>query len=395
MPNRKRTISIMQRYELAEYEFEGAKDVLTPALVIYPSLVTANIRATIQRLGGDPDRWRPHVKTAKLAFVMKLLMASGIRNFKAATTLELRTLCELGASDVLMAYPATGYCRNRVAQLAMQYPNTKVSFLVDSIEAALGWKDKAAGWFVDINPGMNRTGMPETDVFKAVTILGGHESFRGLHYYDGHIHGDGPREIRDEATKGYAHLAELIHQLHNCDIEVPEVITSGTPTFGAAFDYSPLRAFGSIHRVSPGTVVYCDLNSLTEVPADSVYVPAALVLTTVVSKPSDDIVTCDAGHKSVSADAGVPTCAVLGHPEFEPQTPSEEHLTIKINGGVCPSVGDQLYLIPRHVCPTVNNFDEALLVQGGAIVGIDRVSARGRESPRAGSMGEPVELREQ
>jgi hypothetical protein len=43
----------------------------------------------------------------------------------------------------------------------------------------------------------------------------------------------------------------------------------------------------------------------------------------------------------------------------------------------------------------VNNFDEALLVRNGAIVGIERVSARGRESPRAGSMGEPFEQREQ
>jgi D-serine deaminase-like pyridoxal phosphate-dependent protein len=129
------------------------------------------------------------------------------------------------------------------------------------------------------------------------------------------------------------------------------------------------------------------VNSITEVPAHSGYVPAALVLSTVVSKPGDDIVTCDAGHKSVSADAGVPTCAVLGHPEFEPQTPSEEHLTIKVNGGACPNVGDQLYLVPRHICPTINNFDEALLVQSGVIVGTERVTARGRESPRAGKLG--------
>ena len=385
----------MQSYQLAKYEFKDAKEILTPALVIYPSLVTANINATIRRLGGDPDRWRPHVKTAKLGFVMKQLMDSGIRNFKAATTLELLTLCELGAGDVLMAYPAAGYCRNRVAQLATQYPDTSVSFLVDSIEAALSWKNKAVGWFVDINSGMNRTGIPEKDAVKAVATLGRHESFRGLHYYDGHIHGPDLRANEIAATEGYARLVEIIHQLRQCGIEVPEVITSGTPTFGAAFDYSPLRTCGSAHRTSPGTVVYCDVNSLAELPAESGYVPAALVLSTVVSKPSDDIVTCDAGHKSISADAGMPTCAVLGHPEFEPQAPSEEHLTIRINGGACPNVGDQLYLVPRHVCPTINNFDEALLIRSGAIVGIERVSARGRESPRVGKLGDLVDRGDQ
>lgn len=311
----------MQRYKLEDYEFEGAKEILTPALVIYPDLVNTNIQVTIQRLGGVPDRWRPHVKTAKLAYVMKQFMNSGIRNFKAATTLELRILCEIGASDVLLAYPVTGYSRERVEQLAIQHPNTRVSFLVDSIEAALACKNKAAGWFVDIDTGMNRTGIPLKDALEALKILGKHESFRGLHFYDGHIRGDDLRENVKDATNGYAGLVVLVQQLRDCGIEVPEVVTSGTATFGAAFDFSPLHNCGSIHRVSPGTVVYCDVSTLTELPLDRRYVPAALVLSTVVSKPGHNIVTCDAGHKTVSADAGVPTCAVLGHPEFEPQTP--------------------------------------------------------------------------
>ena len=40
-----------------------------------------------------------------------------------------------------------------------------------------------------------------------------------------------------------------------------------------------------------------------------------------------------------------------------------------------------LYLIPRHVCPTVNNFDTALLVRKGEIQSVEKVSARGREMP--------------
>jgi hypothetical protein len=153
----------MQRYELAEYEFESAKNVLTPALVIYLGFVIANIYATIQRLGGDPDRWRPHVKTAKLAFVMKQLMASGIRNFKSADY--------AGTSNSLRAWSqrcAHGISRHGIlpepgCAISNAVPNTRVSFLVDSIEAALAWKNEAVGWFVDINPGMNRTGMPQKE----------------------------------------------------------------------------------------------------------------------------------------------------------------------------------------------------------------------------------------
>ena len=92
--------------------------------------------------------------------------------------------------------------------------------------------------------------------------------------------------------------------------------------------------------------------------------------------------TCDAGHKAVSADAGVPTCVVVGHPELMPLTPSEEHLplTRRMRSGR-PQVGEALYLLPRHVCPTVNNFDSALLVRDGQITSVEKVSARGREAP--------------
>jgi D-serine deaminase-like pyridoxal phosphate-dependent protein len=49
-----------------------------------------------------------------------------------------------------------------------------------------------------------------------------------------------------------------------------------------------------------------------------------------------------------------------------------------------PAIGDILYLVPRHVCPTVNNFDHALFVRQGRIESVELVSARGREAPFAG-----------
>jgi D-serine deaminase-like pyridoxal phosphate-dependent protein len=46
---------------------------------------------------------------------------------------------------------------------------------------------------------------------------------------------------------------------------------------------------------------------------------------------------------------------------------------------VRPEIGEALYLVPRHVCPTVNNFDDALIVEGNRVVGVERVTARGHE----------------
>ena len=46
-------------------------------------------------------------------------------------------------------------------------------------------------------------------------------------------------------------------------------------------------------------------------------VPAAVVLTRVVSRPVDDVVTCDAGSKAVATDAGDPCAVVLGRADLE------------------------------------------------------------------------------
>jgi len=73
---------------------------------------------------------------------------------------------------------------------------------------------------------------------------------------------------------------------------------------------------------------------------------------------------------------------VVGHPELMPVKPSEEHLPLNLKEEKRrPQVGQALYLLPRHVCPTVNNFDSALVVRNGQIVSVENVSARGHEAP--------------
>ena len=180
------------------------------------------------------------------------------------------------------------------------------------------------------------------------------------------------------AREGYSRLVELIAYLKRGGIEVQEVITSGTPAMPHALNFAPFCGGEFVHRVSPGTIVYNDRNSLKELPGYG-FVPAALVLSTVVSRPRENRVTCDAGHKAVSADAGVPTCDVLGRPGLVGLKPSEEHLPIEVRSGETPSRGELLYLLPAHVCPTVNNFDKAVLVRGGKVEEIVPVSARGHE----------------
>jgi D-serine deaminase-like pyridoxal phosphate-dependent protein len=380
------------------YRMRSFEDVLTPALIVYPKVVASNIGRTIDLLDGDAGRWRAHIKTAKLEHTLRLLIERGVGNFKCATTLELRVACEAGAGDVLVAYPSMGANARRVAEIAIAFPGVRISVLAENEEQIQQWRGSRAGIFIDINPGMDRTGIGQNQSAAVVALVraigaAGLE-FRGLHYYDGHYGALAEGERTATAHRGYDRLMEITDEIERAGMNIPEVVTAGTPTLPSSLAYKGFRERNFAHRVSPGTVVYCDATSAAQLPAAYGYRPAVLVATRVVSRPRAGIVTCDAGHKAVSADAGVPTCVVVGHRELTPLSPSEEHLPMALEeGAAAPQIGEVLYLLPRHVCPTVNNFDDALLVRDGEIESVERVSARGREAPMLQTAQRAVSIR--
>ncbi len=359
----------------------------TPALVIDLDRVEQNITTTLRLLGNDPTRWRPHLKTVKLGLVMRRIRELGVDQAKVATTLELETACQAGFTDVLLAYPLAGPAVGLVRDLAKTFPGTRLSVLVESAEQVALWRGSSVGLFIDLNSGMHRTGMlldaPEAVMALARAIEEGGLRFAGLHFYDGHAH-DFPA---DQATRmvhqGYDRLAGLVRALHAAGLRTPEVITAGTPAFPHAVSYHGFPP-ETVHRVSPGTVVYNDRRSLTQLPGDAGYSTAVFVLSRVISHPRPDRFCADAGHKAISADSGDPVCEVIGHPEYHPLHPSEEHLPVDVPAGTpLPERGTLLSLLPTHVCPTVNNFDHAVIVQAGRVIGVERVTARGRHPPLA------------
>lgn len=379
-----------QRYRMGEIA-----DVLTPALLVYPEIIARNISLVLRLLAGDANRWRVHIKTAKLGYTLRMFVERGVYHFKCATTLELLVACRSGAADVLFAYPAVGANARRVREISDMFPGVRISALAENEEQIGQWKGSRVGIFLDINPGMNRTGIDQTQQGRIVSLVravaGAKLEFRGLHYYDGHYGGTAERERNQAAHAGYDRLLGIVEQLQRSGLSVPEIVTAGSPTLPCSLSYEGFRGQGFVHRVSPGTVVYNDATSLAQLPREYELQAAVLVLSRVVSRPRPGVVTCDAGHKALSADAGVPTCLVLGHPELTPLAPSEEHLPMSVAGnGAGPHVADALYLLPRHVCPTVNNFDRALLVRDGQVASVEQVSARGHEGPLLGTLDRTV-----
>ncbi|MEO2164138.1 MAG: alanine racemase, partial [bacterium] len=282
--------------------------LLSPSLVVFLDQVRANIRRVIECAGGKPDRWRVHLKTTKIPAVWDELLSAGVRHFKCATVREaaelLALLDERGITgDVLLAYPLVGPGLEYLGRLAVAHGSQRVSVLCED-EERIGSIPTELEIFIDLNSGMDRTGVPVAD---RETILAcaraAQGRLAGLHHYDGHLHDADLDLRRQEIFEGYDRLVALVGYLKTQGVEVDEVITAGTPAFLSALEYAPLRELeGARHRVSPGTVVFHDARSQVENPGLGL-APAAFVFSRVVSQPCRGQITLDAGSKALAAAA--------------------------------------------------------------------------------------------
>jgi len=361
---------------------ELVAELQSPALIISLDHVRENVRRVLA-IVGDPGRWRVHLKTTKMPEIWSILIDAGVRTFKCATTREAHVLLELlgtkavRGADLLVAYTHVQPALSQLAEAARRFPQTRVAVLSEDPEHAQSVPD-VLGVFVDVNPGMNRTGIPigEQERIAAVVSAAG-DRLRGIHHYEGHLHTMRAVERTRRAYSCFDRLVHLVTLLRGQQLAIDEIVTSGTPTFQAAMTFPGFRALeGTMHRVSPGTVVLHDYRSEQEIE-DLDLLPAAAVFSRVISFPAPLQCTCDAGSKSIAAEAGDPCAYVFGHPELEALKPSEEHLPLRVHRGALPARGEALLLIPRHICPTVNLADEAVLLERGQAPRVAPISARG------------------
>jgi len=360
------------------YRLTNEAEVASPALLIFEERAEANVRRMIE-IAGDPARLRPHVKTHKLGPLIARQLELGITKFKCATIAEAEMTATAGARDVLLAMPPVGPAVGRLCALAQKFPATRFSALVDDAGAihALGAAAAAAGLtldvFLDIDCGQHRTGVPADEhAIELYRLAATTRGLRvaGLHAYDGHIHEPDLAIRRQQYEAAFGPVLALRQKLEDAGLPVPTLVAGGSPTF-------PFHAQGRDRECGPGTTVLWDAgygDQLAELPFE----PAAVLLTRVVSKPGPRWLCLDLGHKAVAAEMPHPRVRLIELPDATFVSQSEEHLVIETPRAGEFSVGDTLYGIPRHVCPTVALYSEVTVVRGGAAIDRWPVLARAR-----------------
>lgn len=361
------------------YTIDNVDEVPSPALLVYPARVDENIHRMIAMTGGT-QRLRTHVKTHKMAEVIRRELAAGITKFKCATIAEAEMVADCGAPDVMLAYQPVGPNAQRLARLAASFLGTRFSAVADDAGAVrrLSAACVAAGVeievLLDIDVGMHRSGIAPGEaavaLYRLIAELPGLVP-GGLHVYDGHIRAHDPEERTRETAAAFVPADELRTELVAAGLSVPRVVAGGTPTF-------PMHARREDLECSPGTCVFWDHSYQTKFP-DLEFVNAAMVLTRVVSKPTPDRLCLDLGYKAISPDNADPRVFFPELPDAKMVVHSEEHLAIETSRAGEYAVGDVLYGVPNHVCPTVALYEEAVVVENGRAVDRWRVIARDRK----------------
>ena len=344
------------------YTISNINDVPSPHLVIYPDKVKYNIQKAVEMVG-DPARLRPHIKTNKTSEVVRVMLSSGITKFKFATYEEGFLLGEEKVPDALMAYQPVGPRIHQLIKLIRKFPSTTFSCLVDHPEVAKQMNDAFADEgiivpvYLDLNVGMNRTGISE-GAFELYKLCKELKSIVpvGLHAYDGHIRDKSFEDRKQKCDEAFKQVDALRNQIIKSGYPKPIIIIGGSPSFS-------VHASRPDVECSPGTFVFWD-KGYSEICAEQPFVPAALVIARVISVPAKGKACLDMGHKSIAAENDIARRATfLNDTEVALLSQSEEHGIIDVKEDVKP--GDVYYVLPYHICPTVNLYTHSYNVENG------------------------------
>jgi D-serine deaminase-like pyridoxal phosphate-dependent protein len=326
-------------------------------------------------------RLRPHVKTHKSPRIAADQLRLGAVGLTCATLREAEIMSEV-CDDLLLAYPPVGAARlERMARL----PNeVRIGVAADdasalqalALAAKLGRREIDV--YVEADLGMRRVGVasPEKAVALAKQVCDTSSlRFGGLMFYPGHI-----RETVDQQHASLAQLkldiARFVDALE--DAGLPPGVVSGGSTPAAW----RMHEVPGVTEVRPGTYVYND-RTTANIGACDWDDCALTVLATVVSTAVKGQAVIDAGTKALGREPmradGDGYGALLDRPEVVVARMSEEHGILDLSKTDWrPRLGEQVRIVPNHVCIVVHLFDEIVGVRGHAVETVWDVAARGR-----------------
>lgn len=357
-------------YGIKSYKIEKTERIKTPALLVFHESVLKNLqlmKSYLEQIAPDSGYKHlcPHIKTNKSAFITKMMLKSGISFFKC-TPNEVEMLVLAGAKEIFVAYPVLEQDARELAKKIKTYPDINFYIQIGTIDHAkilnqVALQEKVLwNYFIDIDVGMHRTGSQANSVFELIGQIKKSKYFKfiGLHGYDGHNHYKDKKLRIETSQKSMSVLINLYRQLVRQNIYVAKIVVAGSPSFRIDLEilYKKLKNDVELF-VSPGTWIYWDSQYNNILPGEFEF--AALILAQVMDIGKNQIIL-NLGHKRWAADQG--KIQIFSQPDLKVKSFSEEHTVLSPGGISDYHIGDYILIVPRHICPTVNLYENFVLI---------------------------------
>jgi D-serine deaminase-like pyridoxal phosphate-dependent protein len=329
---------------------------------------------------------RPHTKTHKSPRIAAEQIRRGAIGLTCATLLEAEVMVK-ASDDLLLAYPPVG--ASKLQRLVSLPEETRITVALDSAEVAeqlaatARERGRTVGVLVELDLGLHRVGLPAVEDAVALAQRVATLSplvYQGIAFYPGHIR-ERVGHQAEPLERLSAGVQSVIEALDRAGLR-PSVVSGGsTPTVWTSHEI-----YG-VTEIRPGTYVYND--RITAQLGACAWDDCALtVLATVVSTAVPGQAVIDAGSKALgrepSEGEGEGYGALLDRPEVIVRRLSEEHGILDLRDtNWRPAVGDQVRVVPNHVCIAVHLHEVIHGIRGDRVETSWPVSARGRRPLRS------------
>ncbi|MEH6677324.1 DSD1 family PLP-dependent enzyme [Phenylobacterium sp.] len=364
---------------------QGSRRALnTPVLVLDLDVLDRNIATMAELAAKAGIRLRPHAKTHKSVDVARRQVAAGAVGLCCAKLGEAEVLAEGGIEGLHITSPVVS--GPAIARLmALNARTERLSVVADHPDnvaalAAAASPERPLGVFVDIDPGIRRTGVVSDEAAVALARQIAEApglTYEGVQKYCGREqHIEAYDERREAIVAQTEALRVTIEALAAAGLAPPVVTGGGTGTHRIDLE------LGVFTEWQVGSYVFMDDQyAACALTADgpSPYGRSLFVDARVVSANHTALVTVDAGFKAFSTDAAPPQ-VVAGAPEGARFAfmGDEQGAVIAPGIGETLAIADLVTLAVPHCDPTVNLYDSYHVVTGDALADIWPVSARGR-----------------
>ena len=343
----------------------------TPAVTIRLDRLEANIARAQAELDRAGIANRPHIKTHKIPAIAKMQIAAGAVGITCQKLGEVEVFVDAGAADdILVTYNIIGdakaerlmHLSKRVRRLAVVLDNEVVA---RGLSAAARRHDGDVRFLIECDTGMGRNGVQNPEEAFGLAQLAMNLP---------HMHFEGLMTFPNSFPKTNEFFERALKLFSDAGIPVPVVSGGGSPAL------KNVEKFPMMTEHRAGTYVYNDVMMVTAGAA--AWEDCAMqVRLTVVSRPTADRATLDAGSKVLTSDQYFlkDYGRVVEYPEARIVALSEEHATVDLSA--CkerPEVGEVVNVIPNHCCVVSNMVDEVYGIRDGAVEVVWPVAARGK-----------------